>query len=91
MSCLHDYTLTVNEGTPTISLSETTFEAEYTGSPITGYGNLAELSGVSGIDLSGDLIYTFYTDPDCATETEVYNGLTGEEAFFGNPFLRLTI
>lgn len=56
------YTLTVNEGTPTITLSGTTFEAKYTGSPITGYEDLAELSGVSGIVPSGDLIYTFYDD-----------------------------
>ena len=73
------YTLTVNKATPTIDISEYEdgrFVTGYTGNPITGYDK-ATLSGVTGIDPTGDLVYTFYTDQECATEVTNGGGTDG--------------
>lgn len=67
------YTLKVNKAMPTIDVSDYggEFKTSYTGDPITGYEK-AKLTGVSGIAPTGDLVYTFYTDADCANK--VNNG-----------------
>lgn len=73
-----EYTVTVNQAKPTVSLTDNKLEVSYTGQPITGY-DIAEPTAnvVEGADQpTGDITYTFYADQEC--KNKVTNG-GGEE------------
>lgn len=72
-----DYTVTVNQAKPTVSLTDNKLEVSYTGKPITGY-DIAEPTAnvVAGADQpAGDITYTFYTNKDCTEKLD--NGAEG--------------
>lgn len=71
-----DYTVTVNQAKPTVSLTDNKLEVSYTGKPITGY-DIAEPTAnvVEGADQpTGDITYTFYTDSGCQDKVTTGGG-----------------
>lgn len=69
-----EYTVTVSQATPTVSLTSTELEVPYTGQPITEY-NIAKPTAnvVDGAEQpTGDITYTFYADQEC--KNKVTNG-----------------
>ena len=74
-----EYTVTVSQATPTVSLTSTELEVPYTGQPITEY-NIAKPTAnvVDGAKQpTGDITYTFYTDESCETKVVGAGGTDG--------------
>lgn len=74
-----DYTVTVNRATPTVNtgLTDNKLTVAYTGKAIEGYDE-AEATAANVVaeakQPTGDITYTFYTDPECSDENKVTNG-----------------
>lgn len=74
-----DYTVTVEKATPTVNtnLTDDELTVAYTGKAIEGYDE-AEATAANVVaeakQPTGDITYTFYTDPECSDENKVTNG-----------------
>ena len=74
-----DYTVTVEKATPTVNtnLTDDELTVAYTGKAIEGYDE-AEATAANVVaeakQPTGDITYTFYTDPECSDENKVTDG-----------------